>query len=100
MNFINFRDMVLCYGQDLLNRITTMLHIWKCTGNYQEAKLFTEKYSQVNDYYLKIRKIITDINIPRRLELFANLEISNDSEVTIKQYPDSLEGIINSFVDR
>ena len=92
--------MLLCYGQDLVSRMLTSLHVWKCTGDYEEARLFTEKYSSVNDYFLKIRKIICDMNIPRRLELFCNLEISNDSEVTIKHYPDSLEGIINSYVDR
>ena len=67
--------MILCYGQDLISRILTPIHIWRCTGNFEQAKTFFDKYSAVNDHYLKIRKIIMDISIPRRLELFHNLEI-------------------------
>jgi dipeptidyl-peptidase-3 len=92
--------MILCYGQDLITRILTPIHIWRCTGDFEQAKAFTEKYSAVNDHFLKIRKIIIDVNIPRRLELYHNLEIGTDSNINIKQYSDSLEGIINSYVDR
>ena len=92
--------MILCYGQDLISRILTPIHIWKCSGDAEQAKLFTEKYSHVNEFFLKIRKLICDINIPRRLELFHNLELTTDGNICIKQYPDSLEGIINSYVER
>lgn len=92
--------MIICYGQDLVSRILTPIHIWKCTGDAEEAKKFYDKYSTVNDYFLKIHKIICDINIPRRMELFHNLEMGTDGNVSIKQYPESMEGIINSYVDR
>ena len=92
--------MILCYGQDLISRILTPIHIWKCTGDSAQAKLFTEKYSAVNEFFLRVRKIICDISIPHRLELYHNLEIGNDANVTIKNYPETLEGIINSYVDR
>jgi dipeptidyl-peptidase-3 len=78
----------------------THIHIWKCTGDVEEAKKFSNKYSMVNENFLKIRKIISDNSPPIRLQLYFNLEIDNNQEVTIKQYPESLEGIINSFVDR
>lgn len=92
--------MILCYGQTLLSRILTPIHIWKCTGDVESAKAFTEQYSSVPDQFLKIRKIIVDTNIPRRLELFHNLEMATDKSITIKTYPETFEGIINSFVDR
>jgi dipeptidyl-peptidase-3 len=92
--------MILCYGQDLVSRILTPIHIWRCTGDAEQAKVFSDKYSAVNDFYLKIRKIICDISIPRRLELFHNLEMGIDGNIIIKHYPESLEGIINSYVDR
>jgi len=92
--------MILCYGQDLVSRILTPLHIWKCTGDSETAKNFSAKYSTVDENFLKIRKLIMDISIPRRLELFHNLEICSEFDVNIKSYPESLEGIINSYVDR
>jgi hypothetical protein len=92
--------MILCYGQNIVSRILTPIHIWKCTGDSESAKAFVENYSTVPDLYLKIRKIINDTNIPRRLELYYNLEIDEEKNVTIKSYPETHEGIIYSFVDR
>lgn len=97
----NFRDMILIYGQELVNRILVPLHIWRCTGDVQSARPFIEKYSSVNEYFLKIRKVIIEHQIPRRLELFNNLVLDiNSMNVSLQKYPDTLEGIINSFVDR
>jgi dipeptidyl-peptidase-3 len=92
--------MILCYGQNLISRILTPIHIWKCTGDAESAKAFCEKYSSVGDQFLKIRKIIMDTSIPRRLELYHNLELTEEKNVVIKLYPETLEGIINSYVDR
>jgi dipeptidyl-peptidase-3 len=92
--------MILCYGQNIVSRILTPIHIWKCTGDSEPAKAFVENYSSVPDHFLKIRKIIIDSNIPRRLELYFNFELDEEKNVTIKSYPETQEGIINSFVDR
>ena len=90
----------MCYGQELVARIFTSLHIWKATGDYQEAKEFYEKYSNVNEFFLKIRKISVENEIPRRLELYHNLIFESKTSIRIEEYPDTLEGIIKSFVDR
>lgn len=92
--------MILCYGHEIVSKILSYLHIWKCTGNIEEARPFWEKYSQVNEYFLKIRKIIQDNDFPRRLFLYHNLNIDEELNVTVEYYPDTLEGIIKSFVDR
>lgn len=91
--------MLLCYGQEIVTRMLTSLHIWRCTGDLESAKAFYDKHSTVNEHFLKIRKIIVDVQIPRRLVLNHNLSL-DDTNVTIESYPESLEGIIESFVDR
>jgi dipeptidyl-peptidase-3 len=88
------------YGQDIVTKILTNIHIWKCTANSKDTKDFMDKYSEVNEFYLKIRKIITDRKIPRRLELNHNLKIDDELNVTIVEYPETMEGILKSFVDR
>lgn len=93
--------MILIYGQELINRILVPLHIWRCTGDIQNARSFFEKYSLVNEYFLKIRRVIVEHQVPRRLELYNNLVLDNNTmNITLEKYPDTLEGIINSFVDR
>jgi dipeptidyl-peptidase-3 len=92
--------MIIYYGQDVVNRILTPLHIWKCTGNAKDARAFVQKYSAVNDYFLKIKKILDDYKIPRRLELNQNLFIDEHVNVVVEEYQETMEGIIKSFVNR
>ncbi len=45
------------------------LHILKSIGDYQEAKIFFEKYLKVDSEMLKVREIVLKNNLPRRLVL-------------------------------
>jgi dipeptidyl-peptidase III len=92
--------MIIYYGQELVTRILTPLHVWKCTANSKDAREFVNKYSAVNEHFLKIKKIIDDFKIPRRLELNHNIFIDEDMTVIIEEYPETMEGIIKSFVNR
>ena len=93
--------MILCYGHEILTRILIPLQIWMSTGNIEEAGNFYEKYSSVSDKFLKIKNLINDNFIPRRLQFFDNLELDETNmNVEIKEYPETIEGIIQSFVDR
>ena len=92
--------MIIYYGQELVNRILTPLHVWRCTANSKDARAFIQKYSAVNENFIKIKKIIDDFKIPRRLELNHNIMIDEHMNVKIEEYPQSMEGIIKSFVNR
>ncbi len=92
--------MLICYGQGIVTKIFTNLHIWRATGDYETAKIFYDKHSTVNDYFLKIKKIVEENEIPRRLMLNQNLKLDDDDNVSIVTYPDSCERIIKSYVDR
>jgi hypothetical protein len=71
------------------------------TGNYEDSQIFFDKYSNVPENMLWIKKLIKDNFIPRRLKLFDNLELDETNmNVIIKEYPETTEGIIQSFVDR
>jgi hypothetical protein len=45
------------------------LHVYKSIGDYDSAKLFFDNYSKVDAEMLKIREIVIDLQLPRRLEL-------------------------------
>ena len=92
--------MIICYGQEIVSKILLNLHIWKCTGDYDSAKSFYDKYSVVNEYFVKLIKIIKINRYSKNLELYNNLEIDLDKNIQIIDYPVTMEGIINSYVDR
>lgn len=93
--------MILCYGNEIVTRIIIPLQIWMSTGTIDEASQFFDKYSQVPDHYLKIKKFLEENFIPKRLQFFDNLELDElTNNVTVKEYPETIEGFIQSFVDR
>jgi len=93
--------MILCYGLEIITRMLIPLQIWMSSGNVEEANMFFEKFSEVPEKYLKIKKNIDENFINRRLQLFDNLELEElTMNVEVKEYPETYEGIIQSFVDR
>jgi len=89
------------YGQDIAAKILLRLQVWKSTGDADKAREFYTELSKVDDYFMKVKKIIEDNKQPRRLELNNNLFIDNNSKsVQIKIYNESHEGIIESFKER
>ena len=95
------KDNMMKFGRDLVSKILLNLHIWKCTSDCESAEKFYDEYSHVDDFMLKIRKICVDNEKPRRFELYHNLKLSEDGKnVTVIEYPETVEGIIESNVDR
>ena len=95
------KDNMMKFGRDLVSKILLNLHIWKCTGDCESTEKFYDEYSHVDDFMLKIRKICVDNEKPRRFELYHNLKLSDDGKnVSVVEYPETVEGIIESNVDR
>lgn len=94
------KENLIKHGKALVEKILTHLHIYKATGDYENAKKFYDKYSEVDDYYLKIREILLANETPRRIELYHNLKVNEDKTISIVEYPDTVLGVIESYVDR
>lgn len=73
---------------EALSKFLKKLHILKSIGDYDGAKVFFDHYSEVDEEMLKIRKIVIDLQQPRRLELQPNVFLQGD-EVIYKDYEDN-----------
>lgn len=70
-------------------------------GDYEEAKKMFDHYSEVDETMLKVRQIVIDNKIPRRLTQQPNLFLDpKTGEPYYKDYEDSFEGFIQSAVER
>lgn len=76
------------------------IQIFKLIGDVDSAKEFYDHYSSVNGKFLAIRQIIIENEPPRRLELFHNLVRNDDNSIKVIEYPETYEGIIESYIDR
>lgn len=95
------KEMILCYGNEICEKILINLNIWRSTGDYEAAKAFMSKNSEVDDFFMKIRRIMCDNQQPRTLDVYHNLVLNkDDTSIYIAEYPETMEGIIQSYVER
>jgi len=87
-------------GKDLIRQLLIVLQTYKSSGNSERGEKFYNDYSEVSDFFLKVREIVQKKKKPRRIELNNNLVRYNDKVIEPRCYPESLEGIILSFQDR
>ena len=67
------RERIREHGFPALERFLHKLHVYKSIGDFDTAKTFFDHYSAVDEEMMKIRKIVIDNKLPRRLELQPNL---------------------------
>ena len=73
--------------------------VYKSLGDVESATTFYEKYSQVNEFYQKVREMVNKNKQPRNVNLQGNVQkIGN--EINYIEYSKDFEGIIQSFTER
>ena len=81
-------------------RVTSLLlqHLqqYKSTADNKAGEEFYHKYSQVNEFFLKIREIVMNNQKPRRLDIYHELEVK-EKEVVEKTSEVSLWALVSNF---
>jgi dipeptidyl-peptidase-3 len=85
-------------GFKALDEFLHKLHVYKSIGDFETGQKFFEHYSQVDETMLRVREIVMENKVPRRLEIQPNL-FAGES-YTYKDYPETFEGIIESYGER
>ena len=94
------RDKIKTDGHEAIKKFLLKLHIYKCLADSESAYELFGGYSQVNDYFLKIREIVLKNKMARRLELQGNLFLNTNKKVEYKTYEETHEGIVRSYIER
>ena len=91
------RKRMLAEGHTFIGDILRILQEYKSTANVEDATKFYNKYSAVNDMFMRVRKIVLLHPIPYRLNL--NNEIVKDEEGNFKvlKFDNDFRGIIDSM---
>jgi dipeptidyl-peptidase-3 len=86
-------------GRAAIGRFLLKLQVHKSTANLAEGGALFEEYSVVDDDMLQLRTIVMDRKEPRRLLLQPNLVVEAGS-VTLRGYPSTPAGLVQSYLDR
>lgn len=84
-------------GREIIKHFLIVIQTYKASGCFERAKPFYDKYSEVNDFFLKIRTIVMSKLQPRRVELNDHIVRYNEECVEPVCYPENFEGIITSY---
>lgn len=93
------RSKILTHGKAALGRMLLRLHMYRCTADVKACRSYYEDLSRVDGEYLEWRKIVVATEEPRKVFVQANTFLDGD-EVTLKEYPATVEGVIQSWAER
>ena len=95
------KEMILCSANEVLSKLMLKMNIWKCIGDVESATECIRHYSEIDETFLKIKKIIDKNEEKNKFYLYHNLiRDEKDGTVSYKEYEESLEGIVESNLDR
>jgi dipeptidyl-peptidase-3 len=86
-------------GIEHLRQFLLKLQVYKSTADIDNAKQLFMSYSKVDDYHIRLRNIIINNKKPRTIYSQPTTYIDNEGNVQMKVYPDTVEGLIESFIN-
>lgn len=96
------RSKIRSHAKAAVSQMLLRLHIYKCTADFQAAKAYFGSLTEVDNEWVEIRDIVVEHmrNEPARIFVQANTYVDEHGDVHIKEYDATVEGIIQSWVDR
>lgn len=86
-------------GRCAIGHFLLQLQVYKATGNVEAAQKLYNHYAEVTEPWLSWRSIVLAKKQPRKMFVQANTVVEN-SDVKMKSYDASVDGLILSWVER
>lgn len=93
------KSKIISHGKPALGRMLLRLHVYRCTADVKACREYYEDLSRVDGEYLRWRETVLANKPPAMINVQANTFLE-DGQVILKQYPESMEGIVSSWADR
>ncbi|KAL2863061.1 dipeptidyl-peptidase III [Aspergillus lucknowensis] len=94
------RSKILSHGRPAVEKYLQKLHIYKSTADFESGKALYDDITSVDEWWgTALRDIVLKNKIPRKVFVQGNTVLDGD-DVILKEYEPTLEGMIQSFVER
>ncbi|EKJ79605.1 hypothetical protein FPSE_00290 [Fusarium pseudograminearum CS3096] len=93
------KSKLLSHGKPSLGRFLCRIHIWRCTADVSPCLEYYDKVTAVPGDHEEWRELVAKKPEPRWKFIHANTFLK-DGNVTVKEYENSNEGLIQSWVER
>lgn len=94
------RSKILTHGRRAVEKYLQKLHVYKSTADFEAGKQLYDDITSVDEWWeTKVREVVLRNKVPRKLFVQGNTVLEGD-KVTLKEYEPTLEGLIQSYVER
>uniref|UniRef100_A0A914VSE5 Dipeptidyl peptidase 3 n=1 Tax=Plectus sambesii TaxID=2011161 RepID=A0A914VSE5_9BILA len=94
------RSKIDSVGKPAVFEFLKKLQAYKATGDVENGTKLFESYGSVGERELKWRQIVIARRQPRRLFVQANTVLESNGSVNLKVYPETIEGVLQSMIER
>ena len=94
------RELIATVGRKVVGDFLLKLQVYKSLGDAENGTKFYNGYSEVPKEMTQLREIVMARKEPRKLLIQPHMEMFEDGKVSLKTFPSTPEGMIESFVAR
>lgn len=100
------RNKILTVGRPAVEKYLQKLQVYKATADFDEGKKMFDDICRVDDWFAKqVRPFVLEKKTPRKIFVQPNTVMvggdgADDGKVELREYEPSLEGMVQSFVER
>jgi dipeptidyl-peptidase-3 len=76
-------------GKELITKLLLVLQTYKSTGANERGAKFYAEYSEVTEFFLKVREIVIKKKKPRRVDVNNNLTRFSETSIEPVHYPEN-----------
>ena len=81
------KELLMSEGRELIKKLLMVIQTYKSSGAAERATKFYEEYSEVSEFFLKIRDIVLRDKKPGKLFLYINVMRYSESVLEPITYP-------------
>lgn len=93
------KSKILSHGKPAIGNLLLKLHVYRCTADIENCKMFYEELTKVEGVFLEWRNIIIANQGLRQIFVQANTFLESE-KVQLREYEPSVKGIIQSWAER
>jgi dipeptidyl-peptidase-3 len=94
------RSMIVGPGIEAIGSFLKELQVYKSTADATNGRALFAKFSEVQTPWLKLRDVVLAARKPRPLFVQPVITVDADGACAYKEFPASVEGLIDSFLER
>jgi dipeptidyl-peptidase-3 len=90
---------IMSHGKKAISNLLLKFHVHRCTADGENGKPWYEELTAVDDYRLRIRRLVLLKRVKKPVMVMANTFLE-EGKVVLKEYDATVDGLVQSWAER